>query len=316
MPGTYPAIRATDPLSFAPEDAPRVRTEGDRFVVYCNDDDVNRLTWRRTDGTDESFHGFISGVQDVGKGEFRWTTDNGTDNRVYLMRVYPSEAAAPPFVMGTVAYSNVSGTRLNQVWSMGWNMGAGGGAQFVPGEPCIGIGLESCWSADATTNDYMEYHVYFVTAAGSQRRPWSFVGNRTTGTMSSGMNGESLIFCKEAGGVQSLIIDNTVSPVTATWGRFNQLTVVQRSENNNTPFLEQVNAAQSAWLELIRLNASNEVELGHGGVPTKCAGTFGCNNATPPAKPTVSGSRGANAALASLLTALASYGLITDGTSA
>lgn len=40
----------------------------------------------------------------------------------------------------------------------------------------------------------------------------------------------------------------------------------------------------------------------------------GFNNATPIAKPTISGSKASNAALASLLTALASYGLITDST--
>lgn len=41
-------------------------------------------------------------------------------------------------------------------------------------------------------------------------------------------------------------------------------------------------------------------------------GNTGFNGATPIAKPTVTGSKGANAALASLLSALASYGLITD----
>ena len=41
-------------------------------------------------------------------------------------------------------------------------------------------------------------------------------------------------------------------------------------------------------------------------------GRLGINGSTPPAKPTVSGAKGGNAALASLLTALASYGLITD----
>lgn len=44
--------------------------------------------------------------------------------------------------------------------------------------------------------------------------------------------------------------------------------------------------------------------------------TLGFYAATPVTKPTVSGSRGGNAALASLLTALATLGLITDGTSA
>lgn len=46
------------------------------------------------------------------------------------------------------------------------------------------------------------------------------------------------------------------------------------------------------------------------------AGTLGFYNTTPVAKQTVSGSRGGNAALASLLTALASYGLVTDSTTA
>lgn len=47
---------------------------------------------------------------------------------------------------------------------------------------------------------------------------------------------------------------------------------------------------------------------------TKIAGTIGFNNTAPIAKPTVTGSRGGNAALASLLTALANYGLITNST--
>ena len=54
---------------------------------------------------------------------------------------------------------------------------------------------------------------------------------------------------------------------------------------------------------------------GTGGV--KLAGTkVGFNNTAPIAKPTVSGAKGSNAALASLLTALASYGLITDSSTA
>ena len=47
---------------------------------------------------------------------------------------------------------------------------------------------------------------------------------------------------------------------------------------------------------------------------TQFNGTFGFNVA-PIAKPTVTGSKGANAALASLLTALSNYGLITDSSS-
>jgi hypothetical protein len=53
---------------------------------------------------------------------------------------------------------------------------------------------------------------------------------------------------------------------------------------------------------------------GTGGV--RIAGRAGFNNTAPIAKPTVTGAKGSNAALASLLTALASYGLVTDSTTA
>jgi hypothetical protein len=48
----------------------------------------------------------------------------------------------------------------------------------------------------------------------------------------------------------------------------------------------------------------------------KLAGKVGFNNTAPIAKPTVTGAKGGNAALGSLLTALANYGLVTDSSSA
>lgn len=45
-------------------------------------------------------------------------------------------------------------------------------------------------------------------------------------------------------------------------------------------------------------------------------GKIGFNNTAPITKPTVSGAKGSNAALASLLTSLVAYGLITDTTGA
>jgi hypothetical protein len=60
------------------------------------------------------------------------------------------------------------------------------------------------------------------------------------------------------------------------------------------------------YADAITIDSAQKVKL-HGNV--------GFNNTSPIAKPTVTGSRGSNAALASLLTALANYGLITDSTS-
>jgi hypothetical protein len=51
-------------------------------------------------------------------------------------------------------------------------------------------------------------------------------------------------------------------------------------------------------------------------VPQQFVSTVGFNNTAPIAKPTVTGAKGSNAALASLMTALAAYGLVTDSTTA
>jgi hypothetical protein len=67
--------------------------------------------------------------------------------------------------------------------------------------------------------------------------------------------------------------------------------------------------------------AADEWAMGAGGVEavrikeTGAASQLGFHATTPIGKPTVSGSRGGNAALASLLTELANYGLITDSSS-
>jgi hypothetical protein len=55
---------------------------------------------------------------------------------------------------------------------------------------------------------------------------------------------------------------------------------------------------------------------GTGGLQINGNGKLSFNTAVPIAKPAISGSRGANAALASLLTQLAALGLITDSTTA
>ena len=67
---------------------------------------------------------------------------------------------------------------------------------------------------------------------------------------------------------------------------------------------------------LILGDSGNASAITISGGHTKIAGNIGFNDTTPIAKQTVTGSRGGNAALASLLTALASHGLITNSSTA
>jgi hypothetical protein len=81
----------------------------------------------------------------------------------------------------------------------------------------------------------------------------------------------------------------------------------------NATWIVGRNAASSADVNMFRLDSSDRIELN---APTIHTGNVGFNSTAPIAKPTVSGAKGSNAALGSLLTALANYGLITDSSSA
>jgi hypothetical protein len=82
--------------------------------------------------------------------------------------------------------------------------------------------------------------------------------------------------------------------------------------------LSAVNDAGAVYANMITATfngaAITAMSWGAAGTATVFAGTHGFNGTAAIAKPTVSGAKAGNAALASLCTALASYGLITDST--
>ncbi|HEY6225410.1 MAG TPA: hypothetical protein VIW26_16625 [Gemmatimonadales bacterium] len=89
-----------------------------------------------------------------------------------------------------------------------------------------------------------------------------------------------------------------------------KLGVANDAVNSFVAFLQTERTANT--IDSVTLTATDVVVTGK----FKTTGNVGFNNTTPIAKPTVSGSRAGNAALASLLTALANYGLVTDSSSA
>jgi hypothetical protein len=72
-------------------------------------------------------------------------------------------------------------------------------------------------------------------------------------------------------------------------------------------FITSTETRSGAFLALLQNNGTHAMSVNHAGGP----GFYGTLS-QPAVKPTVTGSRGGNAALASLLTALAGFGLITD----
>ncbi len=259
---------------------------------------------------------------DVRKGTIHWTEDDGPGTTTEHIRYQPEEPVATPWIMGRFETPNAAGPRNNHNYAFGWNLSPQGGP-FVANETAMGMAFEQYWTPDGGLSSYMEWHLLFVTSTGAQRRPYSSMFNRGTGDMTNIVTGEQFVYCQNAGGLQTFV----ATPNAVTFGRYGQLAVVVRNEGNDVPFLQQSGSA--GYVELLRLNAADEVVLAHGGGVTKVGGQLkvaglsdgGFVKAAATTgqlgvvtKPTITGSRADNTALANLLTALEAMGLIVDDT--
>lgn len=160
---------------------------------------------------------------------------------------------------------------------------------------------------------------------------WGFVGGadqalKTTDTVvfnNLTVNGTVLV---SLAGSQALTVQATGA------------TVVSKEKNvGDANFIEYRNSAgtrrgilgysgsSSDNMTLTNETATGNLVLGANNLPTltldaaqdaKFRGSVGFNNTAPVAKPTITGARASNAALASLLTALAATGILTDSTTA
>jgi hypothetical protein len=141
-------------------------------------------------------------------------------------------------------------------------------------------------------------------------------GEEATITAGSGEGGLDLIVSTTAIGYPGVNNRLRITPGAAA---ANTIEFAQSGTGGMT-FLGQVNIGPVGTSSPIALTAgssfSSPATIGVVGAGLRFTCNVGFNNFPPPAKPTVAGSRGGNAALASLLTALASYGLVTDSSTA
>lgn len=138
--------------------------------------------------------------------------------------------------------------------------------------------------------------------------------NEENGTVGEA-KGASLSVVNTQAGTIEVALGATFSVASLSTGYINQATIVNISRFGNIDNIiglniEDITGTSSAFA------IKTGVGLVQFGDDVKIVGDVGFYNTAPVAKPTVSGSRAGNAALASLLTALASQGLITNSTSA
>lgn len=121
-------------------------------------------------------------------------------------------------------------------------------------------------------------------------------------------------------GLLSDIVQEITNSIAAD-GQTNTTSLIPFAQGIAVP----AGALGAPLLTFIGDNASGVIQLASGQLTLVAAGTnvitcaankLGFFGATPASKPTISGSRAANAALASLITQLATLGLVTDGTTA
>lgn len=208
-----------------------------------------------------------------------------------VTQLVPGVTASPPAnPVATTATNNVNsgffraagtGLTLNLTWSAasgGLSLMASGGATTVGGN----------FTASGT-----------VVTLGSGAVPLDIIIANTNNVRFS-LGTTTSVFTLRQGSNPCFQVNNASAGTPVNY------VLVQSNQTGSAPVMKA--AGTDTNIDLLLAGQ------GTGGV--RLFSNVGFNNTAPIAKPTISGSRAANAALASLLTALASYGLVTDSTTA
>lgn len=172
----------------------------------------------------------------------------------------------------------------------------------------VGIGISPTYQlnvAETTTdntsgNKYLQRNVYTVNPSGTFIGSYYAAGFNTTftssGTATGGIGGIYIDLGKSGGGILSVGYGINIAPISIA------------ASINYGIFIGNITGGSG--------NYSIFTGVGDIRLMNSSTDKIGFHGSTPVAKQTVSGSRGGNAALASLLTALANLGLITNSTTA
>lgn len=171
--------------------------------------------------------------------------------------------------------------------------------------------LQTDGSGNVTTGPIEGVAIGQTTPAAGGFTTLATTGNTSVGA--GGTTGNQTLYVNGGSDASSatgpaISLRNGTSPIL----NLGTPTSIGLSGSNNTDGAINATSASSGTIGIYSKNVLAAQITGTG---VSVAGKFGVNGVGEIAKPTVTGSRGSNAALTSLLTALASYGLITDSTS-
>jgi len=231
-------------------------------------------------------------ADDAYGGTYRVTTVSGgaiTGVAVMVQPYYPT--TSPPATLTLTGRPNNSGTGavLNGSWSttqttLALNPSGGSITYGGPvGATTYSGGINFGSTLDSGSTSFANHIGLFGTQYG--------IG--VTGGRFNIISAGSIVFINQSAAVDIFSVSNAAVATFGNTTAHNRFTITPGSVSTNAIVLGQ---------------------SGTGGVQVN--GNMGFNSTAPIARPTVTGAKASNAALASLLTALASYGLVTDSTTA
>lgn len=190
-----------------------------------------------------------------------WTLCVGDCSTTRLLELKPIEPIAPAWNFATYGHGNPDGSRLNQVFYMGWNMAATGGP-FVSGEPALGYAFESNYAPYPGAR-WMEHHLVFITSAGYQKRPQTWVFDRTTNAVRGGIYADRFSFGQEAGYPPTLDVfsnaDGSGGLSLGTGIAGQRYYFIARW--NGYPLVYTLNGAGTGFIPLLTVDASDRVNV-------------------------------------------------------
>lgn len=169
--------------------------------------------------------------------------------------IVPSDGAAPvDFNLNSGEFSNLSNDDPlnNHVVIMGHNVHAGGG-KVNPDHGAVHISWESHYTPVESTH-YLEFHIQFTDKDDNSIRAWSAFCNEDTG--------QTYVFNQ----CHQFSVNNPADNVAFFRVTPTQIAIAPGQsllkDTNNENVLLQLNAAGNSFVPVLKLNASDQVELG------------------------------------------------------
>jgi hypothetical protein len=172
-------------------------------VVLGSDDEIDPKDSELTadsfihlDGNDLNFvgGGYRFGIDNTTTLSHTTPNLDGTTDLKYLWKVQALADKTVSFNFSTSTTNIVDTDINNDVFMIGWNLAPGGSAETI-GKSAIGLSFENNYEPIAGT-DLAEYHTFFITKAGVQKRLESYTINKDTPSLWERYNTVALDYYK------------------------------------------------------------------------------------------------------------------------